>query len=174
WIPESARWLVLTGKPDRAVKVLKKVAKINRKTEEGNNLTLETLKINMMKEMACGNSSFTVLDLVRTSAVRRISCGVSFVWFSTSFAYYGLAMDLQKFGLSIYLIQIIFGAIDIPAKLVSTMCMIFIGRRVTQVCSLLIGGLAILANIFVPYGESLKCTLFIESLFYSLEGSLTH
>ncbi|KAG9475516.1 hypothetical protein GDO78_003752, partial [Eleutherodactylus coqui] len=71
-------------------------------------------------------------------------------WFSTSFSYYGLAMDLQKFGVSIYLIQVIFGAVDFPAKLISTTSMIYIGRRVTQFFSLILGGLAIMANIFVP------------------------
>ncbi|CAJ0966928.1 unnamed protein product, partial [Ranitomeya imitator] len=104
----------------------------------------------MTKEMACSNSSYTVMDLVRTSTVRRISFALSSVWFSTSFAYYGLAMDLQKFGVSIYLIQVIFGAVDFPAKLISTTSMIYIGRRVTQFFSLALGGMAILANIFVP------------------------
>ncbi|KAM8939226.1 solute carrier family 22 member 6-A-like [Pelodytes ibericus] len=150
WFPESARWLVLSGRPEQAVKEIKRVAKFNGKREEGEKITLETLKVDMMKEMACGKSTYSIVDLVRTSALRRISCGVSFVWFSTSFSYYGLAMDLQKFGVSIYLIQVIFGAVDIPAKLVSTTSMIYIGRKVTQSVSLILGGLAVLANIFVP------------------------
>ncbi|XP_053544811.1 solute carrier family 22 member 6-A-like [Bombina bombina] len=150
WFPESARWLVISGRPDKAVTEIKKVSRINGKAEEGEKITLETLKADMIKEVACGTETYTLLDLVRTSTVRRISFAVSLVWFSTSFAYYGLAMDLQKFGVSIYLIQVIFGAVDFPAKLVSTTSMIYIGRRVTQACSLILGGLAILANIFVP------------------------
>ncbi|XP_053304650.1 solute carrier family 22 member 6-A-like [Spea bombifrons] len=150
WFPESGRWLVLSGKPEKAVKEIKKVAKLNGKTDEGEKITLETLKSDMIKEMACATSSYSIIDLVRTTTLRRISCGVSFIWFSTSFAYYGLAMDLQKFGVSIYLIQVIFGAVDIPAKLISTTSMIYIGRRVTQGVSLILGGLAVLANIFVP------------------------
>ncbi|XP_068117165.1 solute carrier family 22 member 6-A-like [Hyperolius riggenbachi] len=151
WFPESARWLVLSGNPTRAVHEMKRVATYNGKKKEADEITLETLKVDMMKELACGNTSYTVFDLVRTRAVRKISFAVSFVWFSTSFAYYGLAMDLQKFGVSIYLIQVIFGAVDFPAKLVSTSGMIYIGRRVTQFFSLLLGGVAIMSNIFVPY-----------------------
>ncbi|KAM3919832.1 solute carrier family 22 member 6-A-like [Leptodactylus fuscus] len=150
WFPESARWLVLSGRPSKAVSEMKRVAKFNGKLEEADKITLESLKADMTKEVACGNSTYTVFDLVRTSTVRRISFAVSFVWFSTSFAYYGLAMDLQKFGVSIYLIQVIFGAVDFPAKLISTTAMIYIGRRVTQFFSLVLGGLAIIANIFVP------------------------
>uniref|UniRef100_A0A8C5R847 Major facilitator superfamily (MFS) profile domain-containing protein n=1 Tax=Leptobrachium leishanense TaxID=445787 RepID=A0A8C5R847_9ANUR len=150
WFPESARWLVLSGNPEKAVKVIKNVAVFNGKKEEAEKITLESLKSDMVKEVACGKETYSIVDLVRTSTLRRISCFVSFVWFSTSFSYYGLAMDLQKFGISIYLVQVIFGSVDIPAKLVSTACMIYIGRRVTQCASLILGGLAVLANIFVP------------------------
>lgn len=71
---------------------------------------------------------------------------------STSFAYYGLAMDLQKFGVDIYLIQVIFGAVDIPAKIVITVCMSFIGRRPSQSGALIVAGVTILMNLLVPYG----------------------
>lgn len=73
--------------------------------------------------------------------------------FSTSFAYYGLAMDLQNFDFNIYVIQLIFGAVDIPAKLVSILTITFVGRRFTQAVALILAGLAILANILVPRGE---------------------
>lgn len=41
WFAESARWLVIAGRPDQAVKELKRVAKINRKKEEGDKLNIE-------------------------------------------------------------------------------------------------------------------------------------
>ncbi|XP_006037188.1 solute carrier family 22 member 6-A-like [Alligator sinensis] len=150
WFAESARWLVLSGRPDRAVMVLKKVARINGKKEEGDKLDTEVLKSNMQKEMALAQSSYTLYSLVRTPAVRKISCCIASVWFATSFAFYGLAMDLQHFGFNIYLIQVAFGSIDIPAKLGSAIGMSFIGRRATQAASVILAGLAILANIFVP------------------------
>lgn len=73
---------------------------------------------------------------------------------STSFAYYGLAMDLQKFGVDFYLIQVIFGAVDIPAKVVITLTMSFIGRRPSQSGALILAGITILINLMVPYGMS--------------------
>ncbi|XP_053133182.1 solute carrier family 22 member 6-A-like [Hemicordylus capensis] len=150
WFAESARWLVLAGKTDQAVEVLRKVAEINGKKEEGQKLSAEVLKSNMQKEMELSQTSHTPVSLVRTPTVRRISCCISSVWFATSFAYYGLAMDLQNFGFSIYLIQVAFGTIDIPAKLGAAISMSYIGRRTTQASSVILAGLAILANIFVP------------------------
>lgn len=61
-------------------------------------------------------------------------------------------MDLQKFGVDIYLIQVIFGAVDFPAKVIMTLCISYIGRRPSQSGALIIAGLAVLINLLVPYG----------------------
>lgn len=76
-------------------------------------------------------------------------------------------MDLQKFGVDIYLIQVIFGAVDIPAKVVVTVSMSFLGRRLSQCGALVFAGVTILVNLLVPYGmlpvmhsryESMSCS----------------
>ncbi|XP_071657536.1 solute carrier family 22 member 6-A-like [Patagioenas fasciata] len=149
WLAESARWLVLSGKAEKAVKVLQRVAKINRKKEEGEKITVEILRSNMKEELAALKSSYTVSDLVRTPVIRHIFFCLSIVWFSISFSYYGLAMDLQNFGVSIYLIQVIFGAVDVPAKLVVTVSVSYVGRRLSLMVALFLAGLVIIANIFV-------------------------
>ncbi|CAM4577933.1 unnamed protein product [Lepidochelys olivacea] len=150
WFTESARWLATAGKLNQALKELQKVAQINGRKEEGDKLSVEDLRASLQKEMSAAKSTHTAADLVRTPSVRRVSWCLCFVWFSTSFAYYGLAMDLQNFGVSIYLIQVVYGAVDIPAKLIGFFMISFIGRRVTQASALILAGLAILANIFVP------------------------
>ncbi|NXI33332.1 S226A protein, partial [Sterrhoptilus dennistouni] len=150
WLAESARWLVLSGKAERAVKVLQRVATFNNRKEEGEKITVEMLKSNMKEELAALKSSYTVSDLVRTPVIRHIFFCLSIVWFSTSFAYYGLAMDLQNFEFDIYVVQLIFGAVDIPAKLMSILTITYVGRRFTQAAALILAGLAILANILVP------------------------
>ncbi|XP_069036300.1 solute carrier family 22 member 6 [Lepisosteus oculatus] len=150
WLSESARWLVLRGQAEQALGALRKVARINGKPEQARKMTQETLESHMHKEIQSSKAIYTVWDLLRTPSLRRISVCLTAVWFSTSFAYYGLAMDLQKFGVSIYLIQVIFGAIDFPAKLITTLSMGYLGRRVTQAACLLLSAATIFANIFVP------------------------
>lgn len=61
-------------------------------------------------------------------------------------------MDLQNFGVSIYLIQVIFGAVDFPAKVVVTVSLSYVGRRLSLVVAMFLAGLVIVANIFVPTG----------------------
>ncbi|XP_053134244.1 solute carrier family 22 member 6-A-like isoform X2 [Hemicordylus capensis] len=150
WFAESARWLILAGKAGRAVKVLQRVARVNGKEEAGSGITTEILLSNMENELSTIKSSYTISDLVRTPAIRHIFFCLSMVWFSVSFSYYGLAMDLQNFGVSIYLIQVIFGAVDFPAKVVVTITMSYIGRRFSLASFLIVAGLVIIANIFVP------------------------
>lgn len=150
WYSESARWLVLRNRFDDALNSLKRVARINGKPEVIDKLTKEALHTHMKKEIEANRSSLTAYDLVKTRGMRRISICLIVVWFSTSFAYYGLAMDLQKFGVSIYLMQIIFGAVDFPAKLFALAILSYLGRRLSQSASLFLSSLVIFANIFIP------------------------
>uniref|UniRef100_A0AAX7VR93 Solute carrier family 22 member 6 n=1 Tax=Astatotilapia calliptera TaxID=8154 RepID=A0AAX7VR93_ASTCA len=165
WYSESARWLVLNQRSEDALKSLHRVARINGKSEMIDKITVEVLHSHMKKEIESARSTFTVFDLLRTPGMRHIHqliCSpVSPVYlFSTSFAYYGLAMDLQKFGVSIYLMQIIFGAVDIPAKLFALGILSYLGRRVSQAVCLFFSAAIIFANIFVPTDmQTLRTTL---------------
>ncbi|NWU02300.1 S226A protein, partial [Urocynchramus pylzowi] len=148
WLAESARWLVLSGKADRAVKVLQRVATFNQRKEEGEKITVEvqegghldTLPVTPPIQLP-PNALLPHLPPLFCPAPGR---------FSISFSYYGLAMDLQNFGVSIYLIQVIFGAVDFPAKVVVTVSLSYVGRRLSLTVALFLAGLVIVANIFVP------------------------
>ncbi|XP_062309843.1 solute carrier family 22 member 6 [Osmerus eperlanus] len=150
WFYESARWLVLNRRTKEAVSLLHRVARTNGKPEMVDKITVAVVESHMHKEIQCSKSVYTAYNLVKTRVMRRVSICLMVVWFSTSFAYYGIAMDLQKFGLNIYLMQIIFGFVDFPAKLVALGMLTYLGRRVTQATCLIVSGLIIFANIFVP------------------------
>ncbi|XP_010750841.1 solute carrier family 22 member 6 isoform X2 [Larimichthys crocea] len=153
WFHESSRWLVLSNNSEKAIKNLKSVARFNGRHEEGEKIDIKMLQESMKKEMSGSQGSYSVLDLFRTPTMRSMTVCLSAVWLSTSFAYYGLAMDLQKFGVDIYLIQVIFGAVDIPAKIIMTVSMSFIGRRPSQSGALILAGITILINVLVPYEQ---------------------
>ncbi|XP_029283468.1 solute carrier family 22 member 6 [Cottoperca gobio] len=160
WFSESARWLVLNRRSEDALKSLHRIAHINGKKEIIDKLTLEVLNSHMKKEMDSSRSTHTAYDLLRTRGMRRISICLLVVWFATSFAYYGLAMDLQKFGVGIYQIQLIFGAVDFPAKLMALGMLSYLGRRVSQATCLFLSALIIFANIFVPTNmQTIRTTL---------------
>ncbi|XP_070313617.1 solute carrier family 22 member 6 isoform X3 [Odocoileus virginianus] len=155
---ESARWHASSGRLDLTLRNLKRVAWINGKREEGANLSMEALQASLQKELTTGKSQASALELLRCPALRRLFLCLSMLWFATSFAYYGLVMDLQGFGVSIYLIQVIFGAVDLPAKLVSFLVINNVGRRPAQMASLLLAGICILINGVIPQDKSIVRT----------------
>ncbi|XP_053225748.1 solute carrier family 22 member 20-like [Podarcis raffonei] len=115
----------------------------------------QVLHSHMQMEAASLKSQRTVFDLFRSPILRRVTCCLMVVWFSSSFSYYGLAMDVQKFGLNIFVVQVLFGAIDLPVVLLSTLAMVFIGRRLTMAGFLSLAGLLVFINMFVPDGKLL-------------------
>lgn len=55
---------------------------------------------------------------------------------------------------TVYLMQIIFGVVDFPAKLFALGMLSYLGRRVSQAACLFLSALIIFANIFVPTGDN--------------------
>lgn len=62
-------------------------------------------------------------------------------------------MGVEDFGVNLYLLQIIFGGVDIPAKFITILSLSYLGRHTTEVTSLLLAGMSILALLLVPSGE---------------------
>lgn len=73
--------------------------------------------------------------------------------FSAGFSFYGLGLDVQKFGFNIYWTQVVFSVVDIPTKLLTGLSMGYFGRRITTVSLLLVAGCVILVTAFLPQGE---------------------
>ncbi|XP_050613144.1 solute carrier family 22 member 11 isoform X1 [Macaca thibetana thibetana] len=149
WLPESARWLIIKGKPDQALQELRKVARINGH-KEAKNLTIEVLMSSMEEEAAAAKEPRSVLDLFCVPVLRWRSCVMLVVNFSLMISYYGLVFDLQSLGRDIFLLQALFGAVDFLGRATTALLLSFLGRRTIQAGSQVMAGLAILANMLVP------------------------
>ncbi|XP_050815115.1 solute carrier family 22 member 6-like [Gopherus flavomarginatus] len=152
WIPESAHWLIINHRPEKALRNLRRVAQINGEKPEGEGISLETLRLEMkQEEESSGPSRCSALELFRTAPMRGVTCCLMLAWFSNSFSFFHLALDLQRFGgISIFLVQLIFGAVDMPFRMVVAVVANRLGRRLTQAACLVLGGLFILASVPVP------------------------
>ncbi|KAG8438088.1 hypothetical protein GDO86_008684 [Hymenochirus boettgeri] len=156
WLPESLRWLMVNNKPERALRNLQRVAKLNGRKEEGQKISLEMLQCEVQVEQLNKSNnpkvvpSSSLLDLFRTPGMRRISCCLLCINFSINMAYFGLSMDLPVFSYGPYVVQVIFGAIDLIAKFTCTIALSFLGRRSVQSGSLLCAGLLLLMTLAVP------------------------
>ncbi|KAM5138280.1 solute carrier family 22 member 6-A-like [Mantella aurantiaca] len=149
WVPESFRWLVLAKRSQQAIYNLNRVARING-DKDGCPVTLEMLKLETQNNSSALTSRMTPVDLFRTPAMRKMTIFLSMSWFSSSFCFFALAMDIQKFGLSIYLVQVVFGCIELPLRVLSTVVSAYIGRRFAVSLFLVLPGILILCSLAVP------------------------
>ncbi|NXR45067.1 S22A7 protein, partial [Hippolais icterina] len=156
WVPESARWLIARGKVKQAHRHLLRCARMNGRKdfavspEQDMALTMYAQRVVLPREYRNMGGSYSYVSLFRTPVLRRISLCSGVVWFGVAFSYYGMSMNLTGFGLSIYLSQFVFGAIEIPAKLAMYVLVNRAGRRQSQAWTLILTGLCIGANVAIP------------------------
>uniref|UniRef100_A0A672YJU4 Solute carrier family 22 member 6 n=1 Tax=Sphaeramia orbicularis TaxID=375764 RepID=A0A672YJU4_9TELE len=150
WIPDSARWLISNGKVDSAHFYLTKCAQVNGREQFMADLKPEVLSKVILVEN--GNRKYSYLDLLKTPRMRRLALLTAIVWFGVAFPYYGIIFSISGFGINIYLTQFIYGAIEIPAKGFAFFTVNKVGRRLSQTSYLVLTGLCIFCNIFIPQG----------------------
>ncbi|XP_036783470.1 solute carrier family 22 member 12 isoform X6 [Manis pentadactyla] len=150
WLAESARWLLLAGRLEEGLRELQRVAAINGRKAVGNALTMEVLLSAMQEELSVGQGPASPGALFRTPGLRLRTCVSTLCWFAFGFTFYGLALDLQAISSNIFLLSVLIGVVDIPAKIGILLLLNRLGRRPSQVVSLVLAGLCILANTLVP------------------------
>uniref|UniRef100_F7BZ53 Solute carrier family 22 member 13 n=1 Tax=Xenopus tropicalis TaxID=8364 RepID=F7BZ53_XENTR len=143
WVlPESARWLLTKGKKEKAVKLLKKAAAMNKKEIPEDLL----FQFNEEKSPKSGN----MIDLFRNKTLRKLTLVMCLVWFVNSLVYYGLSLNVGSFGLDIYLTQLVFGAVEIPARIGAMFAVQLFGRKPSQMFCLFLGGTVCLIITAIP------------------------
>ncbi|XP_041095743.1 solute carrier family 22 member 13-like [Polyodon spathula] len=132
-IPESARWLISTGKYEEAKQLILKVAAVNKRPVPSEAVD------KIAENRSTGNG--TMVDLITTAELRKFGCNLS---------YYALTLNVGSFGLDIYLTQLLFGAVEIPANVLCMWALHVFGRRICQGSTMLLGGIACLLILAVP------------------------
>uniref|UniRef100_A0A673VE78 Solute carrier family 22 member 9 n=1 Tax=Suricata suricatta TaxID=37032 RepID=A0A673VE78_SURSU len=150
WLVESARCLIITNKPEKGLKALRKVALLNGKKNVGDTLTMEVLRSSMREELEAAQEKTSLRDLSRTPTLRRRICFMSFVRFAIYMSFYGLILHLQHFGSNVYLFQVLFGLITFPANYIGVLALSHMGRRISQTIFLSFLGISILTITFLP------------------------
>ncbi|XP_007430841.2 solute carrier family 22 member 13-like [Python bivittatus] len=166
WVlPESARWLVTKGKIEEAKKLLQKAASVNKRTIP--------LKLLEQLKPEKKTKSATVLDLLRNPHLAKTTLVISSLWFVNSLAYYGLSLNVGSFGLNIYLTQVIFGAVEIPARIFCIFLMQWLGRKKCQCFCLLLGGTVSLLITAVPKDLPVVMTMLAVLGKFTMAGSFS-
>ena len=169
-LPESPLWLHSNKKFAKAEKVLKWMAKINKR-----DFSVISLDRKMKIKSSCGSSEIINEDLIDNDSQKIIenikmepekqsflslfvtfrtsmlSFSHFFAWFSISFVFYGLSYDVGDFGGDIYIDTFFLNLSEIPASIVCLAIDKF-GRKPTLLFCLIVSSTACL---ILPFTESI-------------------
>ncbi|NXN99985.1 S22A3 protein, partial [Rhinopomastus cyanomelas] len=144
-VPESPRWLLTRKQGEKALKILRRIAKHN-----GKYLSPHYSEISISHNEV-SNPSFS--DLVRTPCMRRNTLILMYAWFASALIYQGLVMRLGIVGGNLYLDFFISGAVELPAALLIVLTIDRVGRRLPFAVSNIVAGVACFVTAFLP-GDS--------------------
>ncbi|XP_015276446.1 PREDICTED: solute carrier family 22 member 13-like [Gekko japonicus] len=141
-LPSSARWLLTRGKIEEAKKEIQRAASINKRS-------IPEELLNQLAPPKKGRSG-SILDLFKKPYLRKITLIVAWLWFVDSLVYYGMSLHVGNFGLDIYTTQLVFGAVEIPARASCIFLLEWMGRKKCQAGWLLLAGVVCMIIPAVP------------------------
>nr|XP_042139157.1 solute carrier family 22 member 27-like [Peromyscus maniculatus bairdii] len=127
WLSDSARWLIVTNKPQKGLQELRRVACKNGVKNSGGALTMEVVRTTMREELEATQTKFT-----------------------TAIPVFGFNIHLQHLKSNVFLMQCLSAAMSIPACVAGMFLLNHIGRRISQLFLCFLFGITILATVFVP------------------------
>lgn len=179
-VPESVRWLLVTGRVERAIKILKRTAKINHK--ELSPKSIEVLKLKYStppklqihsieaKAIESSDSNDTIehhsliqslrdICKSRTLCLRFVNC--CYQWAAGCFGYYVLSLSSTHIpGANRYVSFIFVMAVEIPGLIMAQILLSRMKRRSMMPAMLCLAAFSIIAAPFIPKEYSTVVLLF--------------
>ncbi|XP_065069180.1 solute carrier family 22 member 15-like isoform X3 [Rhopilema esculentum] len=140
-VPESARWLIVNGKPEELVEILTRIAKMNGKEVPaiGN--------IEVTKEPTEGLKHFIYLFTPKQIAISSLVQG--FAWVVNGLVYYGVSFAADDLGGSMYRDFLLSTLAGICAAFAYSYFSDRLGRKKTVIVPMVIAGVACIAVSFI-------------------------
>ncbi|CAH1257360.1 SLC22A5 [Branchiostoma lanceolatum] len=150
-LPESPRWLIVTGRTEDAKRVIKRTARMNG-ADFPDKLYRE-MDSNLIRHNGDDDKErrqHNVLDLVRTPNIRKITLIVGFTWFVMIAVYLGLSLGAPELPGDPYVNFIVGSCMEIVAVVVAWSTMDRWGRKPPAIAALLVTGISCGATAAVP------------------------
>uniref|UniRef100_A0A336K3J5 CSON009535 protein n=1 Tax=Culicoides sonorensis TaxID=179676 RepID=A0A336K3J5_CULSO len=151
-VPESARWLVSQGKIDRAIKIMKHIAEMNKKEVDQSLYDRFEESCSAIRKNEESHKSYSMLDLFKMPRIRNITILLIIMWMTISLVFDGHARNVGSLGMDLFFTHTVGTATELPSDLLLIFMIDYWGRRWPSVGALVIGGIFSLFAAVVPFG----------------------
>ncbi|XP_053238307.1 solute carrier family 22 member 2-like [Podarcis raffonei] len=148
-LPESPRWLISQGQNGRAMEIMGDIAKKNGKVMPAGFESINLEEEKEEKEQK-ENRGPSLMDLVRTTQMRKYTFILMYNWFTSAIMYQGLIIHLGISGDNVYLDFFYSSLVEFPAALILILTTERMGRRYPWATANLVAGAACLVAAFTP------------------------
>lgn len=148
FIPESPRWLLATGKYEKAISTLEDAVRRNNIQGVSVNCIVSEYKESKAQEKQQPKPSF--IDLFTPLALCRTTIVVCLLQAGTTLFYYNLTYSSILLGDNPYLSFAVVAAMEYPSRIASALIITYVRRRVAYMLTFALAGVCSAAAIFVP------------------------
>ncbi|XP_076106169.1 organic cation transporter protein-like [Mytilus galloprovincialis] len=142
FLDESPRWLISRGKMEKAMQSLKTIAKVNNMT-----LSLSVKDITIKDERTATFTQF-LKELIKSKSLLWRLTIVSLNWFALNLVYYGISMNVAKFGGDLFVNYAASSSAELLAILFCWYTTNKIGRKKLFCTVMILGGVTCTSTIF--------------------------
>lgn len=173
WIvPESARWLVSKGKTERAIVILKNFQKINKKVVDPQIYQDFSETCRRIQEEENSFRQYSVLDLFKTSRLRKITLLMVVIYMLISLVFDGYVRNIESMGLSPFLGFGLASATELPAACIVTLLLDRTGRRWLGFGTMCLSGLCSIIASFIPTGLATTIVIIMGRFFVNFSFNI--
>ncbi|XP_054752659.1 organic cation transporter protein-like isoform X2 [Lytechinus pictus] len=171
WLPESPRWLISMGQYEKAERVIKRFAKVNKvdlpKPVFSKDFIEEQDKIRKARKP-------NGLDLIRTPRMRLRTINLVCIWMVNSLVYHGLSLNSSNLGIDLYLAFALSAAVEIPAYILAFVIVEFFGRKLSVFGCMMLGGVACISTAFIEHAIALTSVAMIGKFGISAASNIIY
>jgi len=166
-LPESCRWLMAKGEGEKMQKILKRIARMNRKEVPDH---VYTEAINMCKkqvEINDNKPSYTYMDLFRNPNMRKITILAIILWMLISLVFDTTVRNISNLDFDFYVSFMVATSLELPADLCSIVGLNWLGRRWSSSISLFCCGVTMIVCAWLTDLWKAQAVMFMVGRFFA-------